>query len=176
MSTTLSSCLLLPSLNKAISKAAHEFGIDHEWNQYKWHGTLLMLTSPIPPQRRHTPIPVRRHTGRPHQVMLLAPSNEVVNDLAVGIEEARLQFIPDREAIIVRCHALSTEQDLLLMSAKKQRPPPANAQPHIIAEDHSTRDDSLLAQVALAQMLFDFQQAQTAQPLGVTDHRVKTSS
>jgi hypothetical protein len=40
--------------------------------------------------------------------MLLAPSNDVVNDLAVGIEEARLQFVPDRETIIVRCHALST--------------------------------------------------------------------
>ncbi|RHZ50301.1 DEAD/DEAH box helicase [Aspergillus thermomutatus] len=98
-----------------------------------------------------------RHTGRRYQVMLLAPPNDVVNDLA----------------IVVRCHALSTEEDLLLMPAKKQRPPPANARPPIIADDHSTHDDSLLAQVALAQMLFDFHQAQTAQPLGVSDRRVK---
>ncbi|KAF4216445.1 hypothetical protein CNMCM8980_006643 [Aspergillus fumigatiaffinis] len=38
----------------------------------------------------------------------LSTINDVVNDLAVGIEEARLQFVPDRETIIVRCHALST--------------------------------------------------------------------
>ncbi|GFF31511.1 hypothetical protein IFM61606_10701 [Aspergillus udagawae] len=114
-----------------------------------------------------------RYTGRRHQVMLLAPSNDVVNDLAVRIKEARLQFIPDHETIVVRCHALRTEEDLLLMPAKKQRPRPANARPPIIAEDDSTCDDGLLAQVALAQMLFKFQQAQTAQPLGVKDHWVK---
>ncbi|KAH1365608.1 hypothetical protein KXX14_005969 [Aspergillus fumigatus] len=39
----------------------------------------------------------------------------------------------------------------------------------IIADDDSTRDDGLLAQVALAQLLVEFQQAQTAQPLGVKD-------
>ncbi|KAH3083445.1 hypothetical protein KXW78_008507, partial [Aspergillus fumigatus] len=38
---------------------------------------------------------------------------------------------------------------------------------------HSTRDDGLLAQVALAQLLVEFQQAQTARPLGVKDRRVK---
>ncbi|KAH1298071.1 hypothetical protein KXX11_007174 [Aspergillus fumigatus] len=43
----------------------------------------------------------------------------------------------------------------------------------IIADDDSTRDDGLLAQVALAQLLVEFQQAQTAQPLGVKDRRVK---
>ncbi|KAH3117579.1 hypothetical protein KXW11_000847 [Aspergillus fumigatus] len=37
----------------------------------------------------------------------------------------------------------------------------------------STRDDGLLAQVALAQLLVEFQQAQTARPLGVKDRRVK---
>ncbi|KAH2712043.1 hypothetical protein KXW03_006525 [Aspergillus fumigatus] len=39
----------------------------------------------------------------------------------------------------------------------------------IIADDDSTRDDGLLAQVALAQLLVEFQQAQTARPLGVKD-------
>ncbi|KAH2886364.1 hypothetical protein KXW56_009019 [Aspergillus fumigatus] len=43
----------------------------------------------------------------------------------------------------------------------------------IIADDDSTRDDGLLAQVALAQLLVEFQQAQTARPLGVKDRRVK---
>ncbi|GFG01584.1 hypothetical protein IFM53868_11018, partial [Aspergillus udagawae] len=90
---------------------------------------------------------------------LPAPSNDVVNDLAVRIKEAQLQFIPDRETIVVRCHALCTEEDLLLMPAKKQRPRPANACPPIIAEDDLTHDDGLLAQ--------------TAQPLGVKDHWVK---
>ncbi|GIK03881.1 hypothetical protein Aspvir_007956 [Aspergillus viridinutans] len=40
-------------------------------------------------------------------------------------------------------------------------------------EDHSTPDDGLPAQVALAQMLFDVHQAQTAQLLGVKDRQVK---
>ncbi|GFG21115.1 hypothetical protein IFM5058_10923 [Aspergillus udagawae] len=107
--------------------------------------------------------------------MLLAPSNDVVNDLTVRIEEAWLQFIPDRETIVVHYHALGTKEDLLLMPVKKQRPHLVNARPPIIAEDDSTCDDSLLAQVALAQMLFKFQQAQTAQPLGVKDRWVKQS-
>lgn len=59
------------------------------------------------------------------------------------------------------------------MAVKKQRPRPANAQPPIIADDHSTPNDGLLAQVTLAQMLFKFQQAQTAQPLGLKDPCVK---
>ncbi|GFG01724.1 hypothetical protein IFM53868_11031 [Aspergillus udagawae] len=73
--------------------------------------------------------------------MLLAPSNDVVNDLAIGIEEARLQFIPDREIIVVCCHVLGTEEDLLLMPAKKQRPRLANARPPIITEDDLTCPD-----------------------------------
>ncbi|GFG21441.1 hypothetical protein IFM5058_11043 [Aspergillus udagawae] len=91
--------------------------------------------------------------------MLLAPSNNMVNDLTVGIKEAQLQFIPNCETIVVHCHALGTEEDLLLMPAKKQRPCLANARPPIIMEDDSTHDDGLLTQVALAQMLFKFQQA-----------------
>ncbi|KAH1444446.1 hypothetical protein KXX68_008401, partial [Aspergillus fumigatus] len=55
-------------------------------------------------------------------------------------------------------------------------PTPGNGAPPplpILADDDSTRDDGLLAQVALAQLLVEFQQAQTARPLGVKDRRVK---
>ncbi|GFG00356.1 hypothetical protein IFM53868_10729 [Aspergillus udagawae] len=78
--------------------------------------------------------------------MLLAPFNDMVNDLAIRIKEAWLQFIPDHETIVVRYHVLSTKEDLLLMPAKKQRPHPANTRPPIIAEDDSTCDDGLLVQ------------------------------
>ncbi|GFF31631.1 hypothetical protein IFM61606_10717 [Aspergillus udagawae] len=94
-----------------------------------------------------------------HLRALPTPSNDVVNDLAVGIKEAQLQFIPNHETIVVCYYVLSTEEDLLLMLVKKQRPHPANARPPIIAEDDSTCNDGLLTQVALAQMLFEFQQA-----------------
>ncbi|GFF62940.1 hypothetical protein IFM51744_11054 [Aspergillus udagawae] len=49
---------------------------------------------------------------------------------------------------MVCCHVLGTEEDLLLMLVKKQRPCLANARPPIIAEDDLTYDDGLLAQTA----------------------------
>ncbi|RHZ68502.1 DEAD/DEAH box helicase [Aspergillus thermomutatus] len=109
------------------------------------HALLPIVTQVLSPERKF------------EQVMLIGPSNDVVDHLAQTMDAIIQQLCPG--------------QDLLVTRSARQRPRPTDARPPIL--DPSDDEDNLLDALVLAKLVADFYAAETARPAGVADRRVK---
>jgi hypothetical protein len=88
-----------------------------------------------------------------HQVMITAPSNQVVNDLAAGMAGLLKQSALDRDAFVVRVHSIDTERTITFNDAVREgqeATPPVNQRPAIIQQsDMPDALDTFLAAYAV---------------------------
>lgn len=115
--------------------------------------------------------PNSRSENSRHQVLLTAASNQVVSDLAAKMHDLVVKEVPTRPALIVRVHAIDTEQTIARAGAYRKgsqiRPDPT-ARPALI---EPLEDLSLLT---AAMMIMRFYQDQHQQRIpGVRDARVQ---
>ncbi|KAL4911555.1 hypothetical protein BDW74DRAFT_173012 [Aspergillus multicolor] len=124
----------------------------------------------------HSIMPIHEH-GIKHpeqrkQSLLIGPNNAVVDDLARKANEVVKEVFPGRDIIVVRCHSMSTEEDLVLQRAASHRAPEADARPPILDGNSIDISDGSLAQMVTSYILASAYANETATQEGVTDKRL----
>lgn len=107
-----------------------------------------------------------------HQVLITGPANHPVTDSAVQLGELVAKLLPRRDAVIVRCHSIMTEEEVAWHPATKERGLEDDARPQIIqAEDEV---DGELGDMLAATTVKDFYENATKRPHGVADTRLRS--
>ena len=104
-----------------------------------------------------------------HQVLLAAAINDPVDDLARLTATAAQRLLPGRRVIIVRYHALTSEDDVVYQVAHQTHDKPANARPELFQES----EVNLLSEMQGAHMVKRLYKEATDRPHGIADKRVK---
>ncbi|KAL2854942.1 AAA domain-containing protein [Aspergillus pseudoustus] len=115
---------------------------------------------------------ILRESQARRQVMLVGPSNNVVDHLARSMSTLLIDSHPEHEFMVTRCHSLSTEETHVLQRAGETRPRPPNARPPIL-DDSLGDDESLLTSFETASIIAQMHAESTAFPSGVADRRLK---
>ncbi|KAL4788904.1 P-loop containing nucleoside triphosphate hydrolase protein [Aspergillus venezuelensis] len=117
----------------------------------------LLLPKPSEPDQRR-------------QVMILGPSNNVVDAIAGNMHTLISQHdAPESDLVVTRLHSLTTEEELSREPANRNRPPSATDRPAII---QASAESVILEDMTTASLVASLHQRHAALPAGVSDRRV----
>ncbi|KAL3452996.1 hypothetical protein BJX65DRAFT_302894 [Aspergillus insuetus] len=125
------------------------------------HSILPLLTLATPPP-----------TGGVNQVAIVGPTYTVADQLAQTMQDVLEDLEPAGNSIVVRCHAITTEESLALAEASARCGPPETARAPIIQPMAEDPDVVLLDEMHTARLVTELHAAETEQPAGAQDRRV----
>lgn len=111
------------------------------------------------------------HRDEKKQVMILGPSNAVADHLAQTMNSLLQDRYPGHHLIVTRCHAISTEEDLITHRAGQARPRGPNDRPPVLDPDADI--DGTLDDMVTASIISRAHTKQTVTPSGTSDRRLK---
>ncbi|KAL4792833.1 hypothetical protein BDV19DRAFT_391797 [Aspergillus venezuelensis] len=114
---------------------------------------------------------VLEHPNERRQVLLVGPSNTVADALATKMDSAVREAYPGKAVLVVRCHTVSTEENLVIKRAATHRTPAACARPPILNSE--PMEEAVLDEMLTAHTLATHHANQTRTREGVSDQRLK---